>query len=122
MEEGGNRRRSSSRANGHGPGLGLYRLNSNQSSSSIFEDVEMAHDEVSLAVCGVSQPLANIYRSSTPVRLQRVCPAVSQPSRIDAEPAPIPRQASHSMTTKRSRSLKPKKRGFLREMAMCDGV
>lgn len=26
---------------------GLYRLNSNQSSTSIFEDVEMAHDEVS---------------------------------------------------------------------------
>jgi cation-transporting ATPase 13A3/4/5 len=24
----------------------LYRLNSNQSSSSVFEDVEMAHDEV----------------------------------------------------------------------------
>jgi hypothetical protein len=27
-------------------GRGLYRLGSNQSSSSIFEDVEMAHDEV----------------------------------------------------------------------------
>ncbi len=25
----------------------LYRLNSNQSTSSIFEDVEMAHEEVS---------------------------------------------------------------------------
>lgn len=47
--------------NGHGHGYGhdpqdgrgstpqtprLYRLNSNQSSTSIFEDVEMAHDEV----------------------------------------------------------------------------
>ena len=29
----------------HAPG-GLYRLDSNQSSTSIFEDVEMAHDEV----------------------------------------------------------------------------
>ncbi|KAK7220141.1 hypothetical protein V2G26_008144 [Clonostachys chloroleuca] len=39
------RRRSSSRApNGNGPGL--YRLQSNQSTSSIFEDVEMAQDEL----------------------------------------------------------------------------
>lgn len=38
------RRASSPRANGHEPGL--YRVNSNQSSSSIFEDVEMAQDEV----------------------------------------------------------------------------
>lgn len=50
-----------STGNGHGHGYGhdpqdgrgstpqtprLYRLNSNQSSTSIFEDVEMAHDEV----------------------------------------------------------------------------
>lgn len=28
-------------------GPSLYRLNSNQSSTSVFEDVEMAHDEVS---------------------------------------------------------------------------
>lgn len=52
-----------SRENGNGTGNGyghdpqdgrgstpqtprLYRLNSNQSSTSIFEDVEMAHDEV----------------------------------------------------------------------------
>ncbi len=28
------------------PNHGLYRLNSNQSNASIFEDVEMAHDEV----------------------------------------------------------------------------
>ena len=38
------RRRSSSRANGPPPGL--YRLSSNQSRSSLFEDVEMAQDEV----------------------------------------------------------------------------
>ena len=45
MEDGTpGRRRSSSQANGRGPGL--YRLNSNQSSTSIFEDVEMAQDEV----------------------------------------------------------------------------
>lgn len=31
---------------GNGPAR-LYRLGSNQSSSSVFEDVEMAHDEVS---------------------------------------------------------------------------
>ncbi|KAF6815850.1 p-type ATPase [Colletotrichum sojae] len=39
----GPRASSTSRANGHAP---LYRLNSNQSSTSIFEDVEMAHDEL----------------------------------------------------------------------------
>lgn len=33
----------SSRQNG---GRGLYRLNSNHSSASVFEDVEMAQDEV----------------------------------------------------------------------------
>lgn len=27
----------------------LYRLNSNQSSSSVFEDVEMAHEEVHIS-------------------------------------------------------------------------
>jgi hypothetical protein len=122
MEEGGHRRRSSSRANGARPGLGLYRLDSNHSSSSIFEDVEMAHDEVCLTVCGVSQSVANIYCSSTLVRLQRAFPAVSQPSRIDAVPAPIPRLASRTMTTKRTMSLRLKKRVILQEMAMCDGV
>lgn len=50
------RRTSPARANGGANGdvngaanrraHGLYRLNSNQSSSSVFEDVEMAHDEV----------------------------------------------------------------------------
>lgn len=30
-----------------GQGPSLYRLDSNQSSTSVFEDVEMAHDEVS---------------------------------------------------------------------------
>jgi hypothetical protein len=30
---------------------GLYRLDSNQSSSSVFEDVEMAHDEVRRPTC-----------------------------------------------------------------------
>lgn len=33
---------------GSRPPAGLYRLDSNQSSTSIFEDVEMAHDEVCL--------------------------------------------------------------------------
>jgi hypothetical protein len=32
--------------NGTGSGSGFYRLNANSSSASIFEDVEMAHDEV----------------------------------------------------------------------------
>lgn len=32
---------------GHGHGHSLYRLESNHSSASIFEDVEMAQDEVS---------------------------------------------------------------------------
>lgn len=31
---------------GEGQAPGLYHLKSNESSSSIFEDVEMAHDEV----------------------------------------------------------------------------
>lgn len=35
--------RASTSSNGRAT---LYRLNSNQSSSSIFEEVEMAHDEV----------------------------------------------------------------------------
>ncbi len=35
------------RQDGNG-GPTLYRLDSNQSSTSVFEDVEMAHDEVSL--------------------------------------------------------------------------
>lgn len=30
-----------------GHGSGFYSLNANQSSASIFEDVEMAHDQVS---------------------------------------------------------------------------
>ena len=34
------------RASEDRPGVGLYRLDSNQSHTSIFEDVEMAHDEV----------------------------------------------------------------------------
>lgn len=39
---------SESEPAGRGSGFGpsLYRLDSNQSSSSVFEDVEMAHDEV----------------------------------------------------------------------------
>ena len=35
-----------------GMGGGLYRLDSNQSSTSIFEDVEMAHDEVRISPAG----------------------------------------------------------------------
>jgi hypothetical protein len=34
--------------NGHG---GFYRLGRNQSSASVFEDVEMAQDEVSSCCC-----------------------------------------------------------------------
>ncbi|TQN74512.1 putative cation-transporting ATPase, partial [Colletotrichum shisoi] len=41
--ENGHQRASSASRNGHAP---LYRLNSNQSSTSIFEEVEMAHDEL----------------------------------------------------------------------------
>lgn len=40
---------SGARPNGrraNGSGSQLYRLNSNQSRTSVFEDVEMAHDEV----------------------------------------------------------------------------
>ncbi|OLN95427.1 putative cation-transporting ATPase [Colletotrichum chlorophyti] len=43
QENGHHRASSTSRTNGHAP---LYRLNSNQSSTSIFEEVEMAHDEL----------------------------------------------------------------------------
>jgi cation-transporting ATPase 13A3/4/5 len=32
-------------------GPGFYRLGTNQSNASIFEDVEMAHDEVSGCYC-----------------------------------------------------------------------
>ncbi|KAF9869455.1 hypothetical protein CkaCkLH20_13052 [Colletotrichum karsti] len=42
-DRGHHRASSTSRTNGHAP---LYRLNSNQSSTSIFEEVEMAHDEL----------------------------------------------------------------------------
>lgn len=35
----------------------LYRLSSNQSSTSIFEDVEMAHDEVGGRHAGSARPL-----------------------------------------------------------------
>ncbi|OHE93356.1 ATPase [Colletotrichum orchidophilum] len=41
--ENGHHRASSTSRNGHAP---LYRLDSNQSSTSIFEEVEMAHDEL----------------------------------------------------------------------------
>ncbi|KAK2065762.1 ATPase [Colletotrichum caudatum] len=41
--ENGHHRAPSTSRNGHAP---LYRLNSNQSSTSIFEEVEMAHDEL----------------------------------------------------------------------------
>ncbi|KAK1594718.1 ATPase [Colletotrichum navitas] len=41
--ENGHHRVPSTSRNGHAP---LYRLNSNQSSTSIFEEVEMAHDEL----------------------------------------------------------------------------
>jgi cation-transporting ATPase 13A3/4/5 len=34
-----------------GNGHGFYRLGRNQSSASVFEDVEMAHDEVSCRCC-----------------------------------------------------------------------
>jgi cation-transporting ATPase 13A3/4/5 len=36
---------------GSSSGTGFYRLGANQSNASIFEDVEMAHDEVSCASC-----------------------------------------------------------------------
>nr|XP_036583087.1 p-type ATPase [Colletotrichum truncatum]KAF6791983.1 p-type ATPase [Colletotrichum truncatum] len=42
-DQGHHRASSNPRTNGHSP---LYRLNSNQSSTSIFEEVEMAHDEL----------------------------------------------------------------------------
>lgn len=43
----GHRRHRTSNANANGNGrAGLYRMSSNQSRSSIFEDVEMAHEEV----------------------------------------------------------------------------
>jgi len=37
-------------------GRGLYRLDSNQSSTSVFEDVEMAHDEVRYLGAGRPTP------------------------------------------------------------------
>lgn len=45
-ESASRRRRSSSRATANGGPPRLYRLNSNQSQSSIFEDVEMAQEEL----------------------------------------------------------------------------
>lgn len=58
---------STGNGQGHDPqdGLGstpqtprLYRLSSNQSSTSIFEDVEMAHDEVGGGHAGGARPRA----------------------------------------------------------------
>lgn len=39
-------------------GASLYRMDSNLSSASIFEDVEMAHDEVCLLVNYLEYPSA----------------------------------------------------------------
>lgn len=47
MNDNSSHRMSRGESRGNGPAT-LYRLNSNQSSSSVFEDVEMAHDEVNL--------------------------------------------------------------------------
>lgn len=45
MKDNSNHIMSRGESRGNGPAT-LYRLNSNQSSSSVFEDVEMAHDEL----------------------------------------------------------------------------
>ncbi len=87
----------SSRANGHG--RGLYRLNSNQSSSSIFEDVEMAHEEVGHRHLLIRTDILTARLiSSIRDLLLRVSQPVSLPS-LTVELAPIPQQAL-SITTR----------------------
>jgi hypothetical protein len=92
MDHDGNPRmsRDEGGASANGPAA-LYRLNSNQSSSSVFEDVEMAHDEV-------PHRIDHPAYSSTQVQSPRACPAAYLHSLI-VEPEPTQQRALHITKT-----------------------
>lgn len=80
----------------------LYRLDSNHSVSSIFKDVEMAHEEVSAPI--LPPQTVNLQLTYPPLscsqdQWQRACRQVSLPFHIDGAER-IPRLASHTMTRK----------------------
>lgn len=91
------------------PNVSLYRLNSNRSSSSIFEDVEMAHEEVRCLLLDLIPPsiMANpCCESSSQDQSQRVCQPVSQLSLTGAR-ALIRLPASLIMKRSLSNLLQP---------------
>ncbi|KAJ0305094.1 hypothetical protein Brms1b_010927 [Colletotrichum noveboracense] len=94
-DQGHHRASSTSRANGHAP---LYRLNSNQSSTSIFEEVEMAHDELFSGPMAESLPTSVSAFSHRRPRADSTTSFAYYQDEDDLEPSPTFDEERRSMS------------------------
>ncbi|KAK2742253.1 p-type ATPase [Colletotrichum kahawae] len=94
-DQGPHRASSTSRANGHAP---LYRLNSNQSSTSIFEEVEMAHDELFSGPMAESLPTSVSAFSHRRPRADSTTSFAYYQDEDDLEPSPTFDEERRSMS------------------------
>ncbi|KAF4837814.1 putative cation-transporting ATPase [Colletotrichum tropicale] len=94
-DQGHHRASSISRANGHAP---LYRLNSNQSSTSIFEEVEMAHDELFSGPMAESLPTSVSAFSHRRPRADSTTSFAYYQDEDDLEPSPTFDEERRSMS------------------------